>query len=814
MASPDTPEKITYFAETDYRSQRVKFGIRDDDRAKHMYIIGKTGMGKSTMLENLAVQDIQNGEGICFIDPHGGTAETLLSYVPEHRIKDVIYFAPFDQEYPVALNVMEDMGRDKRPLIVSGLIGAFKKVWVDAWSPRMEYLLSNALLALLETPGSTLLGVNRMFADKAFRNSILANVEDPSVRSFWLDEFAKYSDKFATEATAAIQNKIGQFAANPLIRNMVGQPKSTFDIRQVMDERKILIVNLSKGRMGEGNANLVGSMLITKIYLAAMSRADVGAEVVKGLPPFYLYVDEFQSFANESFADILSEARKYKLSLTIAHQYIEQMSEEVRAAVFGNVGSMVSFRVGAYDAEVLEKEFAPAFTGEDMVNLGFAQIYLKLMIHGVGSAPFSATTLPPVKKPAIDHAPEVIASSRSLFARPRAEVEAEIVKWHEPVSDPSKDPNAPAVPETRKYPPGQRPPQREEGRGGMRPSLGASAPMRGERVANPDALRSALQAAMIEKSPSTPVVPQKGMAMKPASSSGLQEKPFSPSEEKKPAVVVPRAPYAPLAISPGVHDTKQSPILPNIQKPIPPKQHVATPDPVRPHPEKSPATPSPVHRPFAEEFAKLNTPSRAPEVQHAPQAAGKFEPVMRPRVPDRGTDVPAQERKEDAQRKPADRSQETDRSFGRAQNPAPLGNRPPQFTQRPDRPTALNTQPVSLSLLKSNAKKDKGPSAENLSSLKDVLRAATAGKPASSSVEHAPVQHPTATTVHEPQEPKKQEFLPSVAETEASVATPPPPPEVTPSPTVSSGVPPVFAPKQPIRPMEIPEDVLKSVLAD
>lgn len=458
MATPGRPEdKITYFAETDYRSRRLKFGIKDDDRARHMYVIGKTGMGKSTLLENLAIQDIQNGEGVCFIDPHGGTAETLLSYVPEHRVNDVVYFAPFDQDYPVALNVMEDIGRDKRPLVASGLIGSFKKVWVDAWSARMEYILNNAILALLETPGSTLLGVNRMFADKNYRSTIVANVEDPSVKAFWVDEYAKYSDKFATEATAAIQNKVGQFAANPIIRNMVGQPKSTFDIRKVMDDRKILIVNLSKGRMGEGNASLVGSMLITKIYLAAMSRADVGAEAVRALPPFYLYVDEFQSFANESFADILSEARKYKLSLTIAHQYIEQMSDEVRAAVFGNVGTMITFRVGSYDAEVLEKEFSPAFTAEDLVNLGFAQIYLKLMINGVGSPPFSATTLPRPKLPPRTFTTEVVDASRRNFARTRDAVEAEIKKWHEPVPEPPRDPNAPQIPETRKYAPGMRP---------------------------------------------------------------------------------------------------------------------------------------------------------------------------------------------------------------------------------------------------------------------------------------------------------------------------------------------------------------------
>jgi hypothetical protein len=386
----------------------------------------------------------------------------LLAYVPKHRIDDVVYFAPFDQEFPVALNVMEDIGPDKRALVASGLIGAFKKVWVDAWSPRMEYILNNALLALLETPGSTLLGVNRMFADKSFRDSIVANVTDPAVRAFWLDEYAKYSDRFATEATAAIQNKVGQFVANPLIRNMIGQPKSTFDIRKLMDDRKIFIVNLSKGRIGEGNANLIGSMLITKIYLAAMSRAEIHPTELHKLPAFYLYVDEFQSFANESFADILSEARKYKLALTIAHQYIEQMSEEVRAAVFGNVGTMISFRVGSYDAEVLEKEFAPQFTAQDIVNLGFAQVYLKLMINGVGSPPFSATTLPRPVIPEPNYVREITDRSREQFGRPRASIEEEIKKWHEPVAG-SEDPS---IPKTRKFSPMERsaplrPPQRE-----------------------------------------------------------------------------------------------------------------------------------------------------------------------------------------------------------------------------------------------------------------------------------------------------------------------------------------------------------------
>ncbi len=434
-------DKVTYFAETDSRNKRIKFGIKAKDRTRHMYVIGKTGMGKSTLLENMAVQDIQSGEGLCFIDPHGKTAELLLNYVPEHRIKDVLYFAPFDTEHPVSFNVMEDVGYDKRHLVVSGLMSTFKKIWVDAWSARMEYILGNTLLALLEYPGATLLGVNKMLSDKVFRKKVVDNISDPAVKSFWVDEFAKYTEKFAAEATPAIQNKIGQFTNNPLIRNIIGQPKSSFDIRKMMDERKIIIVNLSKGRVGESNANLLGAMFITKIYLAAMSRADVSEKTLKTLPNFYLFVDEFQSFANESFADILSEARKYKLNLTIAHQYIEQMTDEVRAAVFGNVGTMIVFRVGAYDAEVLEKEFAPQFEAEDIVNLGQYQLYLRLMIDGVGSQPFSGRNLPPIAEPAVSYKDQAVESSRAQFGQPRSLVEEQVRK-----QTMSEELNAPAKP--------------------------------------------------------------------------------------------------------------------------------------------------------------------------------------------------------------------------------------------------------------------------------------------------------------------------------------------------------------------------------
>ncbi|MFZ2523384.1 MAG: type IV secretion system DNA-binding domain-containing protein [Minisyncoccia bacterium] len=424
------PNAITYFAETDARNKKVKFGIKAKDRLKHVYVIGKTGMGKSTLLENMAIQDIQSGNGIAFLDPHGGTAEKLLDYVPESRLKDVIYFAPFDMDYPVSFNIMEDVGADKRHLVVAGLMATFEKIWADAWSARMAYILQNTLLALLEFPGATLLGVNRMYTDKNFRQQVVDNIKDVAVRSFWVDEYTKYTDRYTQEATPAIQNKIGQFASNPLIRNIIGQSKSTFDLREVMDSKKILIVNLSKGLVGEGNAKLLGSMLITKIYLAAMSRADVSARDMEKTPNFYFYVDEFQSFANKSFADILSEARKYKLNLTIAHQYIEQMEEEVRDAVFGNVGTMITFRVGAFDAEVLEKEFSPVFTAEDLVNLGFTQIYLKLMIDGVSSKPFSARAMAPIQKNLVSYKSTVISSSRDQFTRKRGDVEQEIVEWH------------------------------------------------------------------------------------------------------------------------------------------------------------------------------------------------------------------------------------------------------------------------------------------------------------------------------------------------------------------------------------------------
>jgi len=418
--------EINFIGETDYRNIRKKFGIKLDDRRRHVYIVGKTGMGKTALIKNMAIQDIQEGRGLGFVDPHGEAAEELLNFIPSRRINDVVYFNPADIEYPIAFNVMEKVDFEHRHLVAGGLMGVFKKIWPDVWSARMEYILNNSILALLEYPGATLLGINRMLADPDFRKKVVDKVTDPVVKAFWVKEFARYTQRYEVEATAAIQNKVGQFISTPLVRNIIGQVKSTVDMRKVMDEGKILIMNLSKGKIGEDNSTLLGALLITKLQLAAMSRVDIPEEKRKD---FFLYVDEFQNFATESFVNILSEARKYRLSLILAHQYISQMEEKVRDAVFGNVGTIISFRVGAEDAEFLEKEFKPEFTASDLVNLAKYHIYLKLMIDGVAGRPFSAKTMVPFPLPEKSNKEKIIKTSRQRYATPREKVEEKIRKW-------------------------------------------------------------------------------------------------------------------------------------------------------------------------------------------------------------------------------------------------------------------------------------------------------------------------------------------------------------------------------------------------
>lgn len=424
-------QTITFFGKTNFRNQERVFGIKRDDRRRHMYVIGKTGMGKTNLLENMAIQDIRNGEGMCYIDPHGDSAEKLLKAVPAHRINDVIYFNPADAEFPIAFNILEAVDESKKNLVASGMMGVFKKLWPDVWSARMEYILNNAILALLDYPGSTMMGVNRMMSDPDFRKRVYPMIKDPIVKSFWINEFDKWEDRFRKEAVAAIQNKVGQFLSSSLIRHIVGQPKSTIDMRDIMDNRKILIVNLSKGKIGEDAMRLLGGMIVTKIQLAAMGRVDMPEDERKD---FYLHVDEFQNFVTESFANILSEARKYHLNLTLAHQYINQLvfdgNSTVRDAVFGNVGTMITFRVGAEDAEFLEKEFDPIFLMNDLVNLTKYNIYLKLMIDGVAGDAFSATTLPPVDLSDTEANEEkVIRISRERYGKSRSEVEEKIERW-------------------------------------------------------------------------------------------------------------------------------------------------------------------------------------------------------------------------------------------------------------------------------------------------------------------------------------------------------------------------------------------------
>ncbi|MEI8361276.1 MAG: type IV secretion system DNA-binding domain-containing protein [bacterium] len=420
-------EEINVFAKTTYRGQARKFGIKTDDRRRHMYVVGKTGVGKSTLLENMIINDIRAGHGVAVVDPHGDLAEKIIEYIPSERVNDVIYFNPADIEYPIAFNVIEQVEPHLRHLVASGLIGVFQKLWADSWGPRLEYILRNAILAILDYPGSTLLAVVRMLSDKPFRKRVIEKITDPVVKAFWVNEFASYADKFASEAVSPIQNKVGQFLSSSLMRNIVGQVKSSINIREVMDDRKILILNLSKGRIGEDNSALLGAMMITKIQLAAMSRVDMPE---KDRNDFYLYIDEFQNFMTDSFANILSEARKYHLNLTMAHQYIEQLSEKVAPAVFGNVGTMVVYRVGAADAEALVKEFTPTFTEEDMVNLPKYQFYTKLMIDGVNSTPFSAECLPPLSlNEKTDNTEKVIRVSRERYGQNREMVEDKIMRW-------------------------------------------------------------------------------------------------------------------------------------------------------------------------------------------------------------------------------------------------------------------------------------------------------------------------------------------------------------------------------------------------
>jgi Type IV secretion-system coupling protein DNA-binding domain len=385
-------DPITLIGRTNYRNQHKAFGIRQADRRAHMYVIGKTGTGKSTLLETMIRQDIEAGRGLALFDPHGDLMERVLAAVPENRKDQLIYFNVPDTSQPLGFNPLESVPITKRAVAASGMLEVFKKIWAESWGPRLEHVLRNALLALLDQPQATLADILRLMDEPGFRRIAVSRVCNAQVRHFWLREYESYPARFRAEAIAPIQNKVGAFLADPVLNAILTQPKSAFDLRQIMDEGKILLVNLAKGKIGEDSAALLGALLVSRIGLTGLSRADVPEANRKD---FYLYLDEFQSFTTLSLAYMLSELRKYMCSLTLSHQYLSQLDLQVRDAILGNAGTIISFRLGLADAEILSKEFWPEFSAEDLIRLPNYNVYIKLMVNGAVTRPFSAETLRP-----------------------------------------------------------------------------------------------------------------------------------------------------------------------------------------------------------------------------------------------------------------------------------------------------------------------------------------------------------------------------------------------------------------------------------
>lgn len=440
MLSNTAAEDFAAVGQTDFRGMHYDFGIRTTDRRRHLYIIGKTGMGKSTLLENMINSDIRAGKGVAVIDPHGDLADAVLDFVPSNRTNDVIWVDPSDRDFPVAFNMIESKDSGMNSIICSGLVGVFKRLYQDSWGPRLEYILRNTILSLLEHSNMTMLGITRILTDEDFRRQVVRKITDPVVKSFWVNEFEKWTDKQRQEAISPILNKVGQFLSSSIIRNIVGQPKSSFDFRFAMDKGKIVIINLSKGKIGEDNSALLGSMFVTKFQFDAMTRANVREDERRD---FYLYVDEFQNFATESFATILSEARKYRLNLTIANQYIAQMPEEVRDAVFGNVGSIISFQVGYDDADYIANQFGDEEMCPDLVSLPKYNAYVKILVEGMPTKVFSMASLPPPRFQIEQGRREkVMKMSRERYATPRTVVEDKIKRWSEN-SQPKADKKSP-----------------------------------------------------------------------------------------------------------------------------------------------------------------------------------------------------------------------------------------------------------------------------------------------------------------------------------------------------------------------------------
>ena len=428
-------ENVSGFGITNYHNNLVPFGIRREDRRRHLYAVGKSGVGKSKLLELLIYDDIKEGKGVGVLDPHGDLVDDILKHIPQERINDVILFDPADTEFPIAFNPLERVDPAYKMQLTIGILDIFKKLFGTNWSDRLEHVLRYTILALLDSPNTTVLSILKMLSDKNYRQKIVARIEDNVVKSFWVSEFAAWSEKFDADAITPLLNKVGQFVATNMMRNVVGQSETKFDIRDVMDNKKILLMKVSKGLLGEENSQLMGAMIITKIYQAAMSRADIPEDQRSD---FYFYVDEFQNFATDTFYEIMSEARKYHLNLTIAHQYMGQLSQKIKQTVFGNVGSMVSFRVGAEDAAVMAEEFAPIFKERDIINLGVREFYIKMSVKGEIREPFSARTLdvPDVTE---DNSKAIIDQSREKYCSPKKNVEEELRKWDEAATEPPSE---------------------------------------------------------------------------------------------------------------------------------------------------------------------------------------------------------------------------------------------------------------------------------------------------------------------------------------------------------------------------------------
>ena len=419
--------KITYIGKTTFRNISQPFGIKQEDRRKHVYLIGKTGTGKSTLMKNMIVQDIQAGRGVAVIDPHGDLAQSLLNYIPNNRIPETIYLNPSDLENPIGFNLLRQVSKDKRPIVASGVLSVFKNIWANSWGPRLEYILYYSLLALLDSEEETLLGLVKLLSSEKYRKKIINNIQDPLVKGVWKEEIEPWDKRQKDEGFKPIQNKVGQFLATPAIRNILGQAKSTIDFRKIMDQGYIFIADLSKGKLGEDKANLLGSLLVNQFQLTAMERADILETERKD---FYLYIDEFHNFTTSAFDSVLSEARKYRLCLTLAHQYLEQLGDGTKGAIFGNTGTLISFRVGSRDAQEISMAFDGLFKPEDCISLPKYNIYLKLEIDGQASVPFSAETTP-ILFPEVGLAEKVIRISRERYAKNRAKVEGKINRFLE-----------------------------------------------------------------------------------------------------------------------------------------------------------------------------------------------------------------------------------------------------------------------------------------------------------------------------------------------------------------------------------------------